>query len=194
MSGVGPELAADLLARWRQPHRRHHNEEHLREVLDALEVLARDGVVFDREPVVLAAWFHDAVYEIGRDDNEARSADLALRMLDGALADEVARLVLTTTTHKPAPGDANGAALSDADLSVLGAGRERYQRYARAVREEYAAIPEPEFNAGRARIMAALLDRGPIYATAAGRARWERQAVENVTAEIAALTGVRTAE
>ena len=43
--------------------------------LDAIGVLADDGVQFDREAVELAAWFHDAVYEIGRDDNEDQSID-----------------------------------------------------------------------------------------------------------------------
>lgn len=91
-------------------------------MLDAIQALADDGLHFDREAVELAAWFHDAIYDIGRDDNEDRSAELARELLSTSpVRDEVARLVLATKTHKVSAGDINGAVLSDADLSVLGA-------------------------------------------------------------------------
>jgi predicted metal-dependent HD superfamily phosphohydrolase len=62
------DLRDELLARWSEPHRRHHDGAHLREVLDAVTLLAEHGLVFDRDAVNLAAWFHDAVYDVGRDD------------------------------------------------------------------------------------------------------------------------------
>ena len=90
-------------------------------MLDAIGLLAESGIEFDREAVELAAWFHDAIYEIGRDDNEDRSAELARELLASSpIRDEVARLVLVTKTHKVADDDVNGAVLCDADLSVLG--------------------------------------------------------------------------
>ncbi|MGV0807827.1 HD domain-containing protein [Mycolicibacterium setense] len=181
-------LREDLLARWSESHRRHHNVAHLREVLDAIGTLADDGLHFDREAVELAAWFHDAIYDIGRDDNEDRSAMLARRLLDGSAdRDEVARLVLATKSHKVDGGDVNAAVLSDADLSVLGAPAARYRQYADAVRDEYAAVPDDVFRPARARVLAALLD-GPIFHTAPGLQRWEEQARRNVTGEIAELT------
>ncbi|MCW2655243.1 MAG: hypothetical protein JWR32_6219, partial [Mycobacterium sp.] len=70
------ELRQDLLARWSGTHRKHHTVAHLHEMLDAIGRLAESGIEFDREAVELAAWFHDAIYEIGRDDNEDRSAEL----------------------------------------------------------------------------------------------------------------------
>lgn len=180
-------LREDLLARWSEPHRKHHNVAHLREVLDAIGVLAEDGLQFGREAVELAAWFHDAIYEIGRDDNEDRSAMLARELMaDSPGCDEVARLVLTTKSHKVDAGDINGAVLSDADLSILGAPALRYRQYADAVREEYAAVPDEAFRPARARVLAALLD-GPIFHTAPGRERWEEQARRNVGEEISAL-------
>ncbi|GAA4387657.1 hypothetical protein [Tsukamurella soli] len=38
---------------------------------------AEAGAPFEREPVESAAWFHDAVYHIGRSGNEERSVQLA---------------------------------------------------------------------------------------------------------------------
>jgi predicted metal-dependent HD superfamily phosphohydrolase len=181
-------LRAELLTRWSEPHRKHHTVTHLEEVLAAVGVLADDGLEFDREAVELATWFHDAVYEIGADDNEDRSADLARERLGPSpMTDEVARLVLATKSHKVADDDINGAVLSDADLSVLGSSPARYRVYADAVREEYAVIPDETFKPARAQVLSKILD-GHIFHTAAGRARWEEQARRNVAGEIAALT------
>jgi predicted metal-dependent HD superfamily phosphohydrolase len=183
------DLREDLLARWSESHRKHHNVAHLHEMLNAIGVLADDGVQFDREAVELAAWFHDAVYEIGRDDNEERSADLARDLLESSpIRDEVARLVLLTKAHKVADDDINGAVLSDADLSVLARDPQRYRAYAQAVREEYAAVPDEVFKPARAQLLSSLLD-GPIFHTEPARARWEERARRNVTDEIRELQG-----
>lgn len=183
------ELREDLLARWSESHRKHHTVTHLHEMLDAIELLAQTGIEFDREAVELAAWFHDAIYEIGRDDNEDRSAELARELLASSPArDEVARLVLVTKTHKVATDDVNGAVLSDADLSVLGSDAFRYRRYAAAVREEYATVPDDVFKPARTQVLTSLL-AGPLFHTAAGRERWEEPARRNITEEIAALSG-----
>ena len=183
------DLREDLLARWAESHRRHHNIAHLNEMLDAIGALADDGLEFDREAVELAAWFHDVIYVIGADDNEDRSAELARQLLaSSAVRDEVARLVLATKSHKVTESDVNGAVLSDADLSVLGSHPGRYRAYADAVREEYAAIPDDVFKPARAQVLTSLL-AGSIFHTAAGRARWDERARRNVSDEIAALRG-----
>jgi predicted metal-dependent HD superfamily phosphohydrolase len=183
------ELREDLLARWSETHRKHHTVAHLHEVLDAIGALADAGIEFDREAVELAAWFHDAIYEIGRGDNEDRSAQLALELLESSpIRDEVARLVLVTKTHKVPADDINGAVFSDADLSVLGSEPLRYRAYAAAVREEYADVSDAVFKPARAQVLSSLLE-GQLFHTAAGRERWEERARTNIAEEIAELTG-----
>jgi predicted metal-dependent HD superfamily phosphohydrolase len=189
----GPEpLGADLLRRYAEPHRRYHTTEHLAEVLDRVEELA--GEADDAGAVRLAAWFHDAVYDPSRGDNEERSAVLATRMLadtdlPAATVAEVARLVRLTTTHDPAEGDRDGAVLCDADLAILAAPPERYAAYAAAVREEYAAVPDEAFRAGRAPILRSLLDLPALYRTAHGREHWEAAARHNARTELMLLGG-----
>ena len=182
------ELREDLLARWSETHRKHHTVAHLHEMLDAIGLLAEAGIEFDREAVELAAWFHDAIYEIGRDDNEDRSAELARELLASSpIRDEVARLVMVTKTHNVDDDDVNGAVLSDADLSVLGSEPLRYRTYAAAVREEYADVPDEVFKPVRAQVLSSLLD-GRLFHTAAGRERWEERARRNIAEEIRALS------
>ena len=185
-------LGADLLRRWAEPQRHYHDTEHLAEVLDALNAIAPDPP----RPVRLAVWFHDAVYEPVRDDNEERSADLAARTLaEAGLAAfevaEVVRLVRLTATHDPEPGDAAGELVCDADLAILGSPPERYARYAAGVRREYAHVPEAKFRAARAAILRRFLDRDRIYRTEPARARWEAAARRNLSAELAGAADPR---
>jgi predicted metal-dependent HD superfamily phosphohydrolase len=179
------DLGTELLRRWTEPQRHYHDAEHLAEVLDALDVLAGSPA---RE-LRLAAWFHDAVYDPVRDDNEERSAELARRTLAAtgiAAADvaEVVRLVRLTATHDPDPGDSSGVLLCDADLAILGAPPDRYQRYAADVRREYAHVPEATFRAARGVILRGFLDRAEIYRTPTGRDRWESAARRNLATEL----------
>lgn len=177
----------ELLGRWQEPHRRYHTIDHLTAVLAAVDELAAEAA--DPRAVRLAAWFHDAVYDPQRPDNEERSAGLAVRMLGelgvgtGTVA-EVRRLVLLTAGHRVAAGDRNGAVLNDADLAVLGSGAAAYDRYTRQVRAEYASVPDVAFRAGRAALLEQLLSTGRLFWTIEGRRRWEAAAGVNVRQEL----------
>lgn len=183
------EVRERLLRAYGDPARGYHDLTHLGEVLDAVQRLAAEAQ--DPEAVVLAAWFHDAVYD-GAADDEERSAALAETELAAAGAPasrvaEVARLVRLTATHRPAPGDRNGAVLSDADLAILASPPQRYAAYVRGVRREYAALADDDFRRGRAAVLRDLLGAPTLFHTAAGRARWEARARANVRRELAGL-------
>jgi predicted metal-dependent HD superfamily phosphohydrolase len=101
--------------------------------------------------------------------------------------DEVARLVLLTAGHSPEPGDANGAVLCDADLSVLAGPPDAYAAYASAVREEYAHLSDEEFTAGRIAVLERLLALPLLYRLPAVGDEWTPRARANLTAELALL-------
>ncbi|MFY1625279.1 metal-dependent phosphohydrolase [Micromonospora sp. WMMD723] len=191
----GPALTAagaDLLARWREPHRRYHTERHLRAVLDVVD---RHADLADRpERVALAAWTHDAVYDprAAADANERASAELAGTLLAGlgvpaATVAEVRRLVLLTAGHLVTPGDRDGALLCDADLAVLATPPEVYDGYAAAVRAEYAHVPEADFRTGRAGVLDGLLALPALFRLPPLAARWEEPARANLRRELASL-------
>lgn len=190
----GRAVGLDLLARYAQSHRHYHTARHLGEVLAMVAQLAPEAR--DPDAVRLAAWFHDVVYTIGGPpgvSNEEASAQFAQRTLSelGVPApriSEVARLVRLTQTHRPGPGDRNGAVLCDADLAILGAAPERYRQYAGEVRREYAAIPEEDFRHGRVAILRSLLDGPALFHTTVARERYEARARANLAAEIEALS------
>jgi predicted metal-dependent HD superfamily phosphohydrolase len=180
------DVREELLAAY-ATGRGYHDTRHLVEVLDRLDELGAAGEPFDHEPVLLAAWFHDAVYD-GQPDAEERSAQWALCALaDHTDAAEVARLVRLTEHHKPTEGDANGCVLSDADLAILAATTERYAEYAEDVRREYAHVPDDLFRLGRAAVLRDLLAKESLFHTAHARRHWEARARANVEAELSRL-------
>jgi predicted metal-dependent HD superfamily phosphohydrolase len=183
-----------LLARWAEPHRRYHTTAHLAAVLSTVdELTAADAAGHDAVAVELATWFHDAVYDPLRGDNEDASATLAETVLTSlavpaGVVTETARLVRVTAAHEPESDDRNGALLCDADLAILAAPPSVYQRYADAVREEYAHVDNATFRAGRAAVLQRLLARPSLFNLGAARDKWERQARINLAIELSALT------
>lgn len=164
--------------------RGYHDLQHLADVLDRIAEL---GGADNRE-LVLAAWFHDAVYDGARDDEE-RSAALASVELaaSGVDVDEVVRLVLVTSSHAPEEGDVAGEMLSDADLGILAAPPERYAAYVAGVRADYEHLSDEEFRAGRLAVLSDLAERAELFRTAHARARWDGAARANLASEIATL-------
>jgi predicted metal-dependent HD superfamily phosphohydrolase len=189
------DLVADLLARYGGTERGYHDRRHLAEVLAHVDELA--DVADDPDAVRLAAWFHDAVYTAAGPPgaDEAASAALALESLtalgvDPRLVAAVVRLVELTATHRPEPGDRDGAVLCDADLAVLARDPAGYADYVAGVRHEYAHVPAEQFRAGRAAILRELAAAPTLFRTDVGRARWEPAARANLDAELAELDGV----
>lgn len=185
-------LGRDLLRRYAEPARAYHDQRHLAHILIMIDRLAAGSE--DLRAVRLAAWFHDAVYAMTRTDNEEASALLADEELRRAgepapLAAEVARLVRLTARHDPAPGDAGGALLCDADMAILASGPQRYARYAAAVRREHAEIGRTAYALGRSAFLRATLEH-PVFTTMAGR-QLEPRARTNMIAELARLEGER---
>jgi predicted metal-dependent HD superfamily phosphohydrolase len=179
-----------LVAAYSERHRHYHTLQHLRECLahlDAATSLARRPA-----EVELALWFHDAIYDPRRDDNEQRSADWAASAARaGGCAAEVAQrvhaLVLATRTHEAASDDPDTRLLLDIDLAILGAAPARFAEYERQVRAEYAHLPEPDFRAGRARVLAGFVARPRIYGTDAFHDALEIRARGNLHAALSAL-------
>ena len=188
---AGAEVRDLLLEAYADPARGYHDLRHLEEVCDRVEELLRGGSTGDREVVLLAAWFHDAVYDGGADAEERSAAwaedELPALVTDPGAVAEVGRLVRLTETHRPADDDPNGCLLSDADLGILAAPRNRYDEYAADVRREYAHVPDADFRAGRAAILRDLLAKPHLFHTAYARVRWEAAARANVERELAEL-------
>jgi predicted metal-dependent HD superfamily phosphohydrolase len=193
-SGGWTALLENLGARYREPWRHYHDLHHVADCLAWVDVLGGPGN--DRPVLELAVWFHDAVYDPRRRDNEARSAALAREQL-GELGipartlDRVATLIACTAGHvapdaapdAAADADADADVLLDADLSILGAAPAAYDAYAAAIRREYAHVPAEAYRSGRLAVLERFLDRSWIYRTHDFRKSREAAARRNITRE-----------
>ena len=176
-----------------QPHRHHHNLDHLADVLDEID-RAGAGTVKDPAALQVAAFFHDAVYDVRRDDNERRSALAAIRALLRFGAPKkrilsVRDMILCTREHKCVQPD--GRILIDADLAILAAPAPRYKAYAEAIRKEYAHVPEDQYRRARSQLLNDLLRRPQLFQTMHGRRTHEAAARQNIAREVAELLSAR---
>ncbi len=191
--GVAPPagLFEALRDRYGEPQRAYHTWDHVRACLD--EVEAGAGPVASRPEVVLALFFHDAVYDPMRGDNEAQSAAWAASTLvDAGRPDSAARVsaLVMATAHgggEPAPADPDIDLMLDADLSILGQPDDVYDAFETAIRAEFRAVPDAAFRAGRGRVLRRFIEQPRIYRTPHFHERYEAAARANLGRALAAL-------
>lgn len=184
-------LYEELCARYAEPHRAYHTQEHLRECFEHLD--AAIAWAEHLAEIQLALWFHDAIYDPRAQDNEARSAQWARAALDGAgaareVGERVHALVMATR-HAAEPEGADATLLVDVDLSILGASDARFAEYERQIRREYAWVPESGYRQARTRVLQSFLERPAIYGTRWFASRLEDRARSNLARSIRELEG-----
>ena len=164
------DLAYDLFSALVERHkgRPYHSWEHVARVVQVARRLLSAGgqTTEDTDVVCIAAFYHDAVYETGANDNEWRSAEVAASDLERCCArgiGEVERLILLTQHHRTSENDFRGQALIDADLEIFAAPATEYDAYAQAIRREYHWVTDEAYAKGRASVLQAFLDRPRIF-------------------------------
>lgn len=183
-----PPLFRQLKDLYGQPSRSYHTDQHISQCLVALD---QHVALADRPAEVeVAIWFHDAIYDSRKPDNEEQSADLAVEALSGlAVArDSVLRIeamVLATKSHRA--HDRDSELLLDIDLGILGRAPAAFARYDDAIRNEYSWVPEVQYRQGRRDVLRSFLDRPWIYATDTFRELYEAQARRNLESRLRAL-------
>jgi predicted metal-dependent HD superfamily phosphohydrolase len=184
MGQVRNDEFTDLVCRYSDNTRRYHNLEHIRDILQGLLTTPEN----ESSALHRAIWWHDAVYDSMRRDNEERSAALAQQTLSAwGVSDpeiERVRVLIELTKHHNVPhDDAEATILVDLDLSILAAGRAKYDLYAENVREEYGWVSAEAYAQGRGDFLRSMLARERIYTTLGDDA--ETLAGSNIARELA---------
>lgn len=172
-----------ILARYySEPGRHYHTLAHIRACLDRLDEVRHR--LRDADAAELALWFHDAVYDPSRDDNELRSAFLFDRQLGIHMptqrADDVHAMIMATTHDGAAGMDEDACYVADIDLSGLAAARPEFLRATEQLRRECGDSTNSGVSPGSWRFLEKLLSRPGIYLTGYFQARCEQQARRNV--------------
>ncbi|WP_309727979.1 hypothetical protein [Chamaesiphon sp. OTE_75_metabat_556] len=163
-----------LIAAYTHPDRHYHNLNHIYHLLAIIQRFDRESSpnsvhLQDASSVILAAWFHDFVYDPQATDNEIQSAKAATELLANLHVsldlDRIERLILATQGHQIDPDDADLCMFLDADLAILGADPVRYAAYVRSIRREYDWVDEASYRTGRRRVLVSFLQRDRLYHT-----------------------------
>ncbi len=195
-----PQAQAEALREaYASPLRAYHHFGHVVETLAQFRSVAEGPGWHAPDTVRLALLYHDAIYVPGRNDNEARSADLArehLRRWPPAVdvdIDRVVALILLTARHgglhggdfPDSPEGEDTRRFLDCDMAILGAAPDAFAAYDRAIAEEYRAVPRWLYRRKRRAFFCMLLDSDRIFLSDFFRDRFEVAARRNLAAMLA---------
>lgn len=193
------EINSMLIGRYSENGRHYHDLSHIEHCLKELQEV-RHLCDFPNE-TEMALWFHDAVYDVTRNDNESLSAIFCTqRLLAMGLSENpklMARIhaMILFTMHKELP-IRDASFVVDIDLSSLGASQEIFDKNTEKIFLEYhegRGMTREEFNVGRANWIKTMLPphRPHIYSTEYFKTKYEAQAQENLKRSLEELkTGV----
>lgn len=188
----GDEYYNDLIKRYLESSRHYHNLDHIIALLKLTDEYAY--TLSNPHLLRLAIWYHDAVYDATKKDNEEQSAALAKAQLydmgmDSVTIQDCCDMIIATKTHVYT-GDKNQQDtnfLLDIDLSILAVSTDEYSLYTQQIRQEYQMFPDTLYNTGRIAVLKHFLSMDKIYQTDTFYDIWEEQARRNITSELLKL-------
>ncbi|HET7178251.1 MAG TPA: hypothetical protein VFI14_00940 [Chryseosolibacter sp.] len=180
---------------WRELQENYSSRGRYYHTLDHLDAMLKELIPFRNHfsnwsMVIFAIGYHDSIYNPRKNDNEEKSAALALERLQSI---DVPEHVITKCTHlilatkKHEPGDHETNLFTDADLSVLGSDRSTYDLYAKNVRREYSMYPDFLYRPGRRKVLQHFLNMERMFKTEEFASKFEKQARVNLGWELRGL-------
>jgi len=171
--------------------RHYHNLNHLEALFERLTEV--HNVLSDFETLLFSTCYHDIVYNPRKSDNEEKSAKFAKDRLTSIAYPprKVERCLeqILATRHHQASRDSDTNYFTDADLSILGATEEEYEKYCQQIRKEYAIYPDFLYKPGRRKVIDHFLAMEKIFKTVEFVNRFEAQARKNLLHERTVLVG-----
>ena len=185
--------ARELSARYGEIHRKYHTIDHIFECLEILDALGL--AIGQMKRVALALIYHDVIYDVDRNDNEERSADLlALHLREAGfparIIDPHRGLILATKHTGKVLIDPLARVIVDIDLVSLGREPNLYHANTQAIRFEYShmrGFTEERWVSGRTAFLESMLMRTHIYCTPEFRRKYDEQARKNLKNELERL-------
>ena len=174
----------EIIASYSDQRRSYHTLIHLQHFSDQLN-LCKDQLS-DYPTAYLAMIYHDIVYFTMDGTNEEKSAIVAAGHLNrlhypADLISLCSEMILATKTHAGnSSSDINY--FIDADMSILGADKGSYAKYAAGIRKEYG--DSIYFDRGRKQILQHFLNMERIFKTDLFFDKYEHQARKNIQGEI----------
>ena len=182
------KLWKEIEEQYSESSRHYHNLLHLENLVSELFPVREKFT--DWNVVVFAVVYHDIVYKASKSNNEEKSADFAVKRLNGIEVPEESvgrcrKFILATKRHEQVDDEID--LFTDADLAVLGRSPDDYRIYANQVRKEYSIYPDFLYNPGRKKVLLHFLEMQSIFKTSFFRDKYEASARRNLENELGYL-------
>jgi len=179
------ELWAELQENYTASFRAYHNLTHLEEIFNYFDTY--NSQIENPNELALAIFYHDAIYNIWKKDNEEKSAELANNQLKKLAinVDVISRIekhIIATKSHQAILSDSKW--MVDFDLAILGQSEKVYNNYTSKIREEYKVAPNLLYYSGRKKVLQHFLNKKSIYTSDVFIELYEENARKNLLQEI----------
>ena len=142
---IKPEGIKWIYFGWNTPNRKYHTVKHLEDVIDFIEEnKIKISSLVEYETLLLAAFFHDVIYDAKKNDNE----DLSISFFEHYYNHEdknVKRNVISlieTTKHRKIPRNPLEKLFWQADNEILTRKFYALKEYEKKIRTEFLFVPK----------------------------------------------------
>ena len=150
-----------ILSMWNESHRHYHNLNHLNDLINQINENKSKYSGKEYEKLMLAAIFHDCVYDPMSSTNEEDSANLFIECCqDKSNSDvlEVKQMILDTKTHESTTNLSES--FNNYDMSIVERDFDQLLDWENGIAEEYKAYGD-FYKGGRLKFLESLLDKYP---------------------------------
>lgn len=172
--------------------RYYHNLSHVEMCLKELDNLRKlKDIKYDFNSIELAIWYHDIIYDTKKNNNEEKSAEYVIKVLNTAklsskIINKIKTLILSTKHQKPSRKK-DERLLQDIDICIFGQSKEIFEEYEKNIRKEYSWVPLKKYKEGRIKVLQYFLNKPTIYNTEIFRKKYEHKARTNLKQSVKKL-------
>lgn len=149
-----------LLSMWNESHRHYHNLDHLNDLIDQVNENKGKFSEKEYEKLMLAALFHDCVYDPMSSTNEEDSANFLMDCVsDKSNTDilEVKQMILDTKYHNSITNLSES--FNKFDMNIVERDFDQLLEWEKGISEEYSIYTKEEYKSGRLKFLESLLDK-----------------------------------
>ena len=151
-----------VLAMWNESHRSYHNLNHLNDLISQINENKSKFSEKEYEKLMLAAIFHDVVYDPASQTNEEDSAKFLMEYaIDKTNKDilDVEKIILDTKTHKSTTNLSES--FNNYDMNIVERDYDQLVDWENGIEFEYSFYSKEQYKEGRLKFLESLLDKYP---------------------------------
>lgn len=151
-----------ILDMWNENNRYYHNQEHLTELIEQIKKdysnLMFDEKTYDK--LILTTLFHDIIYDVTKDNNEEKSADLFISMClnkENSDIQDIKNAILDTKSHESKLP--LSILFNNYDMSITDGNFDKLLKWEEGIYNEYKIFGNKDYKIGRLEFLNSLLNK-----------------------------------